>query len=214
MTTNYSSTIAILGGAGKAGRPLVQEVLNAGLRIRLLLRHPEQFDLTDERMDIIQGDARDLASIQRLLDGCDALLSTLGHPKGEAIPIMTAVTEHIICSMKEFGIGRYVVVTSLYDTQQEQQDLKTKQAAEFMQQHYPLFMDDRRTELKLLTESELNWTYVRTPYIVQGVGEGKTKVHLNHLPGEQIKASDLAHFLLTQLNSNQYSRQAPFVANG
>ncbi|MFD2934548.1 NAD(P)-dependent oxidoreductase [Spirosoma flavum] len=214
MTINLNSTIAILGGAGKAGRPLVQQALKAGYRVRLLLRYPEQFDLTDDRMEIIQGDARNPTSIRQLLQGCEALISTLGNPRGEGIAMLSSVTRLILLTMQEFGISRYVVVSSYYGIGQEQQDAKTKQAAEFMQQHFPLFMDDRKVECQLLTESDLDWTYVRLPYLVQEPATRNIKVESAYLPGQQITVEDLAGFLLNQLDNRHYIRQALFIANG
>ncbi len=213
MAINLKSTIAILGGAGKAGRPLVEETLKAGYRVRLLLRHPEQFDLLDERLEIIQGDARNPMSIQTLLQGCEALVSTLGNPKGENTAMLSTVTGLLLHSMHEFEISRYIVVSSYYETGNEQQDVKTKQAADYMQLNFPLFMDDRKIEYQLLTNSDLDWTYVRLPYIVQTPATGNINVGVDYLPGQQITAKDLACFLVGQLTDYQYIRQALFIAN-
>lgn len=208
-----NSTIAILGGSGKAGRPLVQVALQTGYRVRLLLRDPERFAQVDNRLEIIQGDARDEAALRQLLQGCHALLSTLGHPKGELTPIISPVTRQIISQMQALGISRYVVVTSFYGTGNEQTDEMTRKAADFMQTHFPQFMADRQHELDLLMESTLNWTCVRLPQLVQKPATGHINVNPDYLPGSQITTSDLAHFLVSLLTSEQYIRQAPFIAN-
>ena len=213
MITNNDSMIAILGGAGKSGRPLVEETLAAGYSVRLLLRHPQEFNLPSERLEVIKGDVRDPASVRKLLQGSHALLSTLGHTKGEPAPMMATATQNFVAIMEELGVSRCVIVTSLFVTGHEQLDSKTQEAADYMQQHYPLFMDDRRLEFKLLSKSSLDWTYVRVPYIVQNPATGGVEVDLNHLPGQQITAIDLAHFLISQLNDRRYVRQAPFVAS-
>ncbi len=213
MAINLGSTIAILGGAGKAGRPLVQEMLKAGYRVRLLLRHPDQFDLVNERLEIIQGDARDPLSMRTLLQGCEALVSTLGNPRGENTAMLSTVTGLLLRTMQEFGISRYTVVSSYYETGKEQLDAKTKQASDYMQQHFPLFMDDRKIEFQLLTDSDLDWTYVRLPYIVQTSATGNITVDVDYLPGQQISAEDLACFLVGQLTDSQHIRKALFIAN-
>ena len=125
MVTNSDSIIAILGGAGKAGRPLVEETLAAGYSVRLLLRHPQEFNLSSERLEIIQGDARDPASVRRLLQGSSALLSTLGHTKGEPAPMMATATQNFVATMEEVGISRCVIVTSLFAIGHEQLDPKS-----------------------------------------------------------------------------------------
>jgi hypothetical protein len=127
--------------------------------------------------------------------------------------MMATATQNIVTIMEELGVSRCVVVTSLFMTGREQLDAKTQQAADYMQQHYSLFMDDRRLEFELLSESNLDWTYVRVPLIVQQLAVGGVEVNLDHLPGQQITAIDLARFLISQLNDRRYIRQAPFIAS-
>ena len=213
MTINNQLTIAILGGAGKAGRPLVQQALAAGYAVRLLLRPPQAFNLAHERLEIVLGDVRNRACVRQLLEGTDALLSTLGHTKEEPKPMMAVATQTFVTSMVELGIRRCVVVTSLFVTGREVLDQMTQEAADYMQQHFPLFMDNRRLEFEVLSRSSLDWTYVRVPLITQDPATGSVEVSLNHLPGQQITAVDLADFLLSQLIDQHYIGQAPFVAS-
>ncbi|WP_071892297.1 NAD(P)-dependent oxidoreductase [Hymenobacter sp. PAMC 26628] len=213
MSTIFS-TIAILGGAGKAGQPLVQQALQTGYNVRLLLRHPADFQLQHKQLTIISGDARDPAALTTLLQGCQALVSTLGNPKGEPAPMLSAVTAQLLPILQAQHIKRYIAVTSLYQTAHEQHDAGTKQAAAYMQQHYPLFMADRERELQLLSDSDLAWTYVRLPYLLEGPALiSNVEARLECLLGPTITVADLAQFLLTQLHSPEYVKQAPFVAN-
>jgi putative NADH-flavin reductase len=211
MSPSYS-TIAILGGAGKAGKPLVQHALQAGYNVRLLLRHPADFPFQHERLTILPGDARDPAALHLLLIGCQALLSTLGNPKGETTPMLSNVTAHLVSLLPALHIQRYVAVTSFYQTDQEQLDAPTKQAAAYMHHHYPHFMADRARELHLLAASEVAWTCVRLPYLLEGPAVGNVEARLDYLPGPTIRVTDLAEFLLAQLTSAAYMKQAPFVA--
>lgn len=213
MTLFHSRPLAILGGGGKAGRPLVHAALRAGYRVRLLLRQPEAFDLRHERLELLPGDARQPDSLRNLLTGCGALLSTLGHPKGEPTPLLGTITELILAALREAGIRRYLVVTSLYDTGTEALDDATRTAAAYMRQHFGPFMADRDREFQLLSESDLDWTYVRIPYLVPEPGRGNVAVSLAHLPGDRIAGEDLARFLLDELQNPVYRRQAPFVAS-
>lgn len=207
-------TISVLGGAGKAGRPLVEEALTAGYRVRLLLRHPDRFNLTHDRLTVLSGDARNVNCLRELLGGSAALLSTLGNPNDEGVPIISTVTEHILTVMREQGLRRYVTVTSLYETDQVHTHEPTRQAAEYMNERFPQFMADRRREYERLVSSELDWTYVRLPYLVQEPPTGRVATNLQHLPGPRITAVDLARFLIGQLSDRRSIRQAPFVANG
>lgn len=151
--------------------------------------------------------------MRHLLTGSTALLSTLGNPRGENTAILSTVTAHLLALLPELGISRYVTVTTLYATGQPQADAATQRAADYMQQHFPTFMADRQRELALLSASSLDWTCVRLPLIVAAPPIGNVQTSLTYLPGPQITAGDLAQFLLEQLASTVFVRQAPFVAN-
>ena len=213
MSIFSHSPVAILSGAGKAGRPLVRAVLEAGYPVRVLLRNPEQFDLLNPNLEILQGDARDPVALQRLLHDCSTLLSTLGQPRGETVPIIGTVARHLLAVMRGCGVSRYVVVTTLYDTAHPQHDEPTRLASEYMHQHFPQMMADRQLEFQLLQESDLAWTYIRLPLILDEPPTGSVKVNLEYLPGQSIITADLAQFMIDQLTSDQYMRQAPFVAS-
>ncbi len=213
MSTSIKSTIAVLGGAGKAGRPLIDQALRSGYAVRALVRHPDQFNLTHERLTILAGDARDPAAIGQLLAGSEALISALGNPKGENTPMLSTVTWLVLAQMQAAGINRYITLTSLYDTGQVQTDEKTQLSAAFMQQHFPAYMADREREYQLLQDSDLDWTYVRVPYLVHEPVLGTVQTHLAYMPGSMLAVADLARFLIEQLDNTQFYRQAPFVAN-
>lgn len=127
--------------------------------------------------------------------------------------MMSVATQNFVAAMEEFGVSRCLVVTSLFVTGREQLDTRTQEAADYMQQHFSLFMDDRRLEFKLLAESKLDWTYVRVPFITQAPATGGVDINLDHLPNQHITAVDLANFMVSQLNDRHYIRQAPFVAS-
>ncbi|MBO0939100.1 NAD(P)H-binding protein [Fibrella sp. HMF5335] len=213
MSISIKPTVAVLGGAGKAGRPLIEEALRQGYTVRALLRHPSQFELSHNRLTIITGDARDPLAIRHVVKGSAALVSTLGNPRGENTPILSQVTEQLLPALKAEGISRYITLTSLYATEGEQADEKTRLSAAFMQQHFPAFMADRVREYQLLQNSDLDWTYVRIPYLVQSPVVGTVQTQLGYMPGSQLAVADLATFLLKQLDSEAFIRKSPFVAN-
>src|SRR5688572_7058195 len=95
------STIAILGGGGRTGRFLVSKLIHQGYSLKLLLRNPENFDLHDPLIKIVTGNATNPESIHQLLQGCDAVISTVGQRKDEPLVASTA-TINILHTMNEF----------------------------------------------------------------------------------------------------------------
>ncbi|MEM1136663.1 MAG: NAD(P)H-binding protein [Bacteroidota bacterium] len=82
MTTQIK--IAIIGGTGKSGKYLVKQLINQGIPFKMLLRNPDKFQSENPTIEVVKGDARDIEAIRTLIEGCGAILSTLGQPKGES----------------------------------------------------------------------------------------------------------------------------------
>jgi len=209
----HISKVAVLGGTGKSGKYLVKLLLNQGFHLKLLLRNPENFQIKSPLIEVVKGDARAYESVQLLADGCQAILSMLGQPKGEPT-IYSQATENVIHAMKHFGIERYILTTGLnVDTPFDKKGIKTKMATEWMYEHYPKTTLDKQYEFEVLSNSDINWTLVRLPMIEQTDLRSKILVSLEDCPSNKISATDLAYFVVEQLAEDEYSRKAPFIAN-
>jgi putative NADH-flavin reductase len=77
-------------------------------------QNPENFSLTNLLAEVIVGDAKDYNAIRTLVDGCNAVISTLGLgiPPSERT-IFTQSTTNVIKAMHECNVSRYIVVTGL-----------------------------------------------------------------------------------------------------
>jgi putative NADH-flavin reductase len=104
--------IAVIGGTGKSGKYLVQRLLSQAFPLKILVRNPERCQIKSPLVEIIQGDVRNAGSVRSLIDGCQAVISTLGQPGGED-PIFSQATTNVIRSMNECGIKRYILITGL-----------------------------------------------------------------------------------------------------
>lgn len=205
--------IAVIGGTGKSGTYLVKELLDRNIPIKLLLRAHSTFETTNPLIEIVRGDARDSESIVRLLEGCYAVISTLGQPKGEP-SVFSDATRNVLRAIKKYKIDRYLVTTGLnVDTPGDEKSERVRFATDWMYQNYPETTKDKQIEYELLTASDADWTMVRLPLIVQTEEHFPVKVDLKDCPGEKISASDLACFLVDQLSEETYIRKSPFIAN-
>jgi putative NADH-flavin reductase len=205
--------IAVIGGTGKSGKYLVQRLLTQAFPIKMLVRNPDTCQVKSPLVEIIQGDARNAEDVRSLIEECQAVISTLGQPKGEA-PVFSQATTNVIRSMNECGIKRYILITGLnVDTAFDKKNPKTVFATEWMKNNYPETTADKQREFELLTESDIDWTLVRLPLIELTDRKSEWKASLEDCPGEKISATDLADFLIGQLFDEAYVRKAPFIAN-
>lgn len=205
--------VAVIGGTGKSGKYLVKQLLQQNFPIKLLHRRPETLQISNPLIDIVKGDARNYDAIHHLLEGCQAVISCLSQPVGERT-IFSDATRNILQAMNALGIQRYIAIAGLnVDTPFDQKSAQTQFGTQWMYEHYPETTADRQAEYELLAASNTDWTMVRLPLIGQTDDTGEIAISLQDCPGGNISATDLALFLIKQLDSAEFIKQAPFIAN-
>lgn len=206
------SKIAVLGGGGKTGNYLVNQLLKEGFSLKILLRNPEKFNISNSNIEIIQGDALDFESIKELLKDCQAVLSTIGQRKDEPL-VASRVTTHVLTAMNEFGIDRYVLLAGLnIDTPFDKKSPKTIMATDWMKSNFPLIQEDRQKAYGLLEESDVSWTQVRVPFIDFTDKSSEITVNLEDCLGDKITALDISKFMIKEMTESKYNRQSPFIS--
>ena len=206
-----NTTIAVIGGTGKSGQFLVRELIQQNVPFRLLVRNPSATNLSMHQ--VVQGDARDPKAVQSLIEGCTAIISTLGQPKGEP-PIFSPATRNILAAMQVHKIKRYILTTGLnVDTPLDKKGPITQAGTNWMKEHYPETTADKQKEYELLAASSIDWTLLRLPLIGLTEATAPITTSLEDCPGTGILGTDLAHFLIRQLTDDKYVKKAPFLAN-
>jgi putative NADH-flavin reductase len=207
------SKVAVIGGTGKSGKYLVKQLISQGIYFKILLRSPESFPIHSPLVEVVKGDVRDYNSVSPLIGGCQAVISTLGQPRGES-SIFSHATRNVIQSMNDFGVKRYILTTGLnVDTPFDNKSPKTKFATEWMKTNYPETTSDKQEEYNILSQSKVDWTLVRLPLIEQTDSKNEISINLEDCPGDKISTTDLAEFLIDQLSDETFTRKSPFIAN-
>ncbi|MCC5860513.1 MAG: SDR family oxidoreductase [Gammaproteobacteria bacterium] len=110
--------IALFGATGGTGRCVLDEGLARGHAFRCLVRRPEALDPaahTDEaaRLTVVAGDTADESAIAATLEGCEAVLLTLGNANRKPNTELSDGTARIVKAMQARGLRRLVAITSL-----------------------------------------------------------------------------------------------------
>jgi putative NADH-flavin reductase len=206
--------IAVLGITGRTGRLVAEVALDRGHSVVGLARHPDALSLQHERLTVVAGDAHDPVAVRKLLDGCHAVVSALG-PTKDAQNVCGNATGVALKVMRELGIKRYVVVSGAgIDFPGDQKGFADKLAGKIIRLLQPRVVQDKEVELALLRdEPAVEWVLVRPPRLVDGPPTGKPRANTLRPPSTKIRRSDLAAFLVDQVQSDEFVRSAPFVAN-
>jgi nucleoside-diphosphate-sugar epimerase len=157
--------IVIFGANGLTGRLLTLRALDAGHSTVAVTRRPDDFPITDPRLTVAGADVRrdDLAPI---IDGADAVLSTLGVPfTRRPVDTYSTGSRNIIRAMREAAVARLAVVSSTgaYPAPGRRHAPLTLRLFEPIITRTigkTVYDDIRRMEV-LVRESGLDWTIVR-----------------------------------------------------
>ncbi|WP_427875550.1 NAD(P)-dependent oxidoreductase [Flavobacterium sp. MMS24-S5] len=206
------SKVAVLGGGGRTGKYLVNQLLENGFSVKLLLRNLDDFTIQNSKIEIIKGDAINEESINLLLKDCQAVVSTIGQRPGEPM-VASQATKNVLNAMKHNGIERYVLLAGLnIDTPFDKKSPKTIMATDWMKTNYPEIQKDRQFTYDLLVDSKIDWTQVRVPFIVFSNDSSEIAVNIEDCLGEKISALDISKFMVKEMIESNYIMQSPFIS--
>jgi putative NADH-flavin reductase len=209
--------LAVFGASGRTGVPLVQQALEQGHTVKALVRSPDK--LTEAvgepvGLEVIQGDALNAADVATTIDGCDVVLSTLGHGKNSPKDMQTTATKHMVDAMKKHGVTRIVSLTGAGVSMPDDQPKVADRIFGFLMSIFAKdVLADAKGHAEVLRKSDREYIIVRGPRLTEGEPKGEYYVGLvGKDSGTQIARADVAHFMLTQLEDNTWLRQAPMVS--
>lgn len=218
------STLALIGGTGRAGSQVINEALERGYHLRILARDPSKVT-KHERVTVVQGDALNEESLDKLLEGADAVVSTLG-PAGinQSLKLAKASAKQWLCSnstklllplMKKHNIKRVMFTggASLRTPQDNNSWFMSFMLNKLAPKILGEMCDDRQKEYEMLVESEADWTFARCGGITEDAGQEKLKTSAERFQGGKIHSRQLAKFLLDQLTRAEYRQKAVYIAS-
>ena len=204
--------LTIFGATSSSGRLVLEKALAAGHEVTAFVRDPSKLDVTNERLKVVAGDALNAAQVEKAISGSDAVLSTLG-PKGKPAVMAARSTRNIVDEMEKHGVKRLVVV-SVAGISVPQDKRNVNLVSALIRLLLKDVFIDRENQLKVLEESSLDWIAVRVPRLTDDPATGSVKAFFgNASPAMKVTRADLADFMLKQLSSDQWCRQAPILSN-
>src|ERR1700727_3609592 len=202
--------VLVIGAAGKSGEALVYEALAAGHKVTAFVRGAAEYKKANVR--VVAGDVLDAAAVDAAIAGQDAVIDALGGKTPWKVTTMeTSAAHNIVDAMRRNGVRRLKI--SVVGAGESVKN------AGFFNEHLlmrtflrGLLVDKAGMEAEI-EGSHLDWTLVRPPMLTDVEKTGVARV-LSTEGGEKahkIGRADLAAFMVQQLESSQYVRQAVTV---
>ena len=205
--------VVVLGATGGTGRAIVARLRETGAVPVALVRSPDKASKLDA--EIVQGDARDPAALDRAMKGADAVISALGTPVSpiREVTLLSSATEALIGSMKRNGVRRLVAITGLGAGES-----RGHGGFLFDRVIMPLLLRkvyaDKDRQERAIRKSGLDWTNVRPAVLNDKPKRGGVRalLDLNGFHGGTIARGDVADFVVDQVSSEAFRERSPLIA--
>jgi putative NADH-flavin reductase len=211
MRAKVPMRLFIIGATGGTGRALLDQALGRGHQVTAFVRSPQKLAAPREGLTVRQGDPRSVAELSAALPGHDAVLSALGPPGLGHTTILRDGARSIVEAMQVAGPRRLLVVSAAMLFRDA--GLLTA----FMRRIVLRNVAEDAAEMeRVVMASGLDWTIARPPRLTNGPLTGHYRVEDGRLPrgGLTLSRSDVAHFLLDELEHPRHSYQIVGMAAG
>ncbi|MGH2412701.1 MAG: NAD(P)-dependent oxidoreductase [Microcystaceae cyanobacterium] len=206
--------LLIFGATGTIGRQLVQQALEQGHIVTAFARDRAQIDIQQTNLKIVQGDVMDLASVEKAVQGQDAVLCVLGSGGKRKGTIRSEGTRHIIRAMEKAGVRRLICQTTLGAGDSWGNLNFFWKYIMFGTLLRDVFADHEKQE-SYVQQSRLDWTIVRPGAFVDGDRTGEYRHGFSGTDKTsklKISRADVADFILKQLANDSYLHKTPSVS--
>jgi putative NADH-flavin reductase len=203
--------VALIGATGRTGRLVLAELRSRGHTVTVLVRDPNKLPDPDPGVRVVTGSSTDPAALAELLDGAHAVISALG-PTAKEADLHTRTARLLVEAMPTAGVTRFIGISGAgIDVPGDRKATKDRLISAMVRTLGGAVARDKPSEYQVYADSNLDWTLVRPPRLLDAPATGRISHH-QHTPGHwSIPRADLATFLVDTLEQHLYPRQAPFV---
>jgi putative NADH-flavin reductase len=198
--------IIVFGASGGTGLEVVEQALEAGHHVTAVLRNPEVFPIRHEQLKIIRGNVFNLQGYENAFFGKEVVISCLGTHKKEPTTVYSQGVTNIMQAMQKVGMDRIICLSSSGVEISSRVSFITKLIMKYsLQRIFKYIYADMLQMEKVLRESNLNWTVIRPPRLLDGDKTGKYRTSINgYLPNpSSLNRSDLAYYIIDHLDDEK-----------
>jgi putative NADH-flavin reductase len=208
--------VLILGASKGIGLETVRQALASGYDVSAMARSAIAISLSSAKLEKVRGDALKNQDVEAALIGVDAVIQTLGVGLWDLfgpVHLFSEATRVLIAAMKAQGVKRLICVTG-FGAGDSRASISCLQRLPFQLVFGRAYEDKSRQE-RLVKESGLDWTIARPGVLTGGPRTGRYQIlaEASQWRNGIISRSDVAEFLVRQIEDEAYVLQAPVLVN-
>ena len=219
-----SQRILVVGATGGTGRATVEALVRAGHRVTAFSRNAHRLGSISERVVTMDGDATNLADVERAVRGHDAVIVTLGISEnplrvrllGSANTpndVRSAGTRNVIAAMRKHGVRRLVVQSS-FGVGATRNHLRLVDRLFFNLLLKPQIADTEAQELEV-RQSDLDWVLAQPVHLTDDDEEGLPFASAEgNVQQWKVSRKNVATFLAQAAHSSEYANQSVALSGG
>lgn len=202
--------IVVFGANGRVGQLVVGLLAGQGHRITAFVHGNNPF--SNPQINAIQGDIYSNEDVADAINNQDVVISTLGSWGTDRKDVLSSAMKNIIPAMNYHGVKRIVSLTGqAAKISSDRLDILAtvnRLALKFVANK---ILSDGELHLRLLQESNLDWTVIRSPIM-------NNKPHVNYslenkipYPWTQVSRESVAQAMVDQISDKKFIGSAPYI---
>ena len=206
--------LLVLGATGGVGQQIVAQALEAGHEVTAFVRSPDKMLAKHDRLHVMAGSVADGGpALVDAVRGHDAVISALG--RGQSLKSMGFIQRSvppIVSAMQTAGISRLIFTSAIgVGITIRDAPLLSRLVIRFLLSD--IYADKIAGE-EPIHRSGLDWTLVQPAQLTDGpltrVYRAGERLTMRGMP--KVSRADVAHFILSQLDSTAYQRRVVMLA--
>ncbi|MGG3283561.1 NAD(P)-dependent oxidoreductase [Paenibacillus solani] len=207
--------VAIIGASGTIGKRITEEALRRGHDVTAILRNPERLEQEHERLNKVKADVMDPSSLEKAIQGHEAVISAFGPKFGQEEELLAAART-ILEGTQRGGVSRLLIVggagSLIGDT-----GVPIMDTPEFPEEIRPLARA-HADAYDIYKDSDLEWTYASPAAVIEpGKRTGQFRIGMDRLVTDEsgssrISVEDFAAAMIDELDDPQFIKSRFTVA--
>ncbi len=192
------SRVIVIGGHGRTGIKIVDQLAQAGDHVVAVIRNPKQ--AADIAKLGAEASVLDLATssgpdFQRVFRGADAVVFAAGSAEGEGSALDRIGTVKTVRAAERAGVKRYLTISSIGASTGMR--LAGDWATDEMRDYYR----QKRAANAYIRKSSLDWTILEPGGLTDEAGTGKVTLSTSAIPEGGIARADVAAVMVAALHN-------------
>ena len=194
--------IALFGATGMTGQEVLQQLLEAGHQVRVLVRDPAKINTAHENLELITGDVFHSDDVRKATKGVDGVISCLGiggMGDGSKTTLVSEGTRSIVAHMPATAMLACISNTGVWNSRKaypwKMRNIDMRFSDKW--KWFRAVLADKQRMEHIVRKSGHAYTVVRSPQILNDSKRTTVQESRNGQDiGAQVTKSDLAAYLI------------------